>query len=419
MMNRFEWDEILLVAGESANLVGFHNLQLVPSIDSMISPVHVDDMIATDLELGQTVTREGQTEKTDKLTTLNEYVESTAVVTRSRIKQEQLGVHQRMRNLFRGTENRLQTMSDDEDAENQLGSKRKRDLIDADNEENHWYIQSTNSSNGNKRSRLTSMQQPQQVNISGMSHLNTTSSFEMLSTPTTQVQLLQPIVQSLEPIPLTNCVESFQKQTPMQPLTFLQSSPMPVQSEAIYAHSLKKFEQQTAIGQNTEGSSAYNIHLDSSSKKNDPFSFECRIPLPGVFGGEFGYLDSRQFVRKRNERERTRVRNVNEGFERLRSHLPPQTHVLLGCSQCGAGAYGSPEYDIEAVLAGNCVNNGPVSNLSNCCNCNSASNAEAELGNGSNGKDRRLSKVETLRLAIAYIKHLQKQLQEEWSEQNE
>ncbi|XP_003783318.1 achaete-scute homolog 4 [Otolemur garnettii] len=57
------------------------------------------------------------------------------------------------------------------------------------------------------------------------------------------------------------------------------------------------------------------------------------------------------FLRKRNERERQRVRCVNEGYARLRDHLP------------------------------------------------------RELA------DRRLSKVETLRAAIGYIKHLQELLE--------
>ncbi|XP_062374339.1 achaete-scute homolog 5-like isoform X2 [Sardina pilchardus] len=56
------------------------------------------------------------------------------------------------------------------------------------------------------------------------------------------------------------------------------------------------------------------------------------------------------FIRKRNERERQRVRCVNEGYARLRQHLP---------------------YELE---------------------------------------DKRLSKVETLRAAIGYIKHLQEVL---------
>ncbi|XP_051544745.1 achaete-scute homolog 5 [Myxocyprinus asiaticus] len=57
------------------------------------------------------------------------------------------------------------------------------------------------------------------------------------------------------------------------------------------------------------------------------------------------------FIHKRNERERQRVRCVNEGYARLREHLPQEF------------------------------------------------------------EDKRLSKVETLRAAISYIKHLQSHLE--------
>uniref|UniRef100_I3NH90 Achaete-scute family bHLH transcription factor 4 n=1 Tax=Ictidomys tridecemlineatus TaxID=43179 RepID=I3NH90_ICTTR len=57
------------------------------------------------------------------------------------------------------------------------------------------------------------------------------------------------------------------------------------------------------------------------------------------------------FLRQRNERERLRVRCVNEGYARLRDHLPPELAA------------------------------------------------------------RRLSKVETLRAAVSYIKHLQELLE--------
>ncbi|XP_003126125.1 achaete-scute homolog 4 [Sus scrofa] len=67
------------------------------------------------------------------------------------------------------------------------------------------------------------------------------------------------------------------------------------------------------------------------------------LPLDGAF--------EPAFLRKRNERERQRVRCVNEGYARLRDHLP------------------------------------------------------RELA------DKRLSKVETLRAAICYIKHLQELLE--------
>uniref|UniRef100_A0A8C4SNT9 Achaete-scute family bHLH transcription factor 3 n=1 Tax=Erpetoichthys calabaricus TaxID=27687 RepID=A0A8C4SNT9_ERPCA len=69
-----------------------------------------------------------------------------------------------------------------------------------------------------------------------------------------------------------------------------------------------------------------------------------------VSAPNFGHYDSQHepaFIRKRNERERQRVKFVNEGYEKLRQHLPQ-------------------EY-----------------------------------------AQKRLSKVETLRAAIKHIKHLQ------------
>lgn len=92
-----------------------------------------------------------------------------------------------------------------------------------------------------------------------------------------------------------------------------------------------------------------NISNGSNEEDSNPFSEKCRIPLPGDLCGPF--QDTRTFVRRRNERERARVRNVNDGFERLRRHLP---------------------------------------------------NAETP-----EPKDRRLSKVDTLRQAIEYIRHLE------------
>ncbi|XP_054159611.1 transcription factor 15-like [Oppia nitens] len=85
-----------------------------------------------------------------------------------------------------------------------------------------------------------------------------------------------------------------------------------------------------------------------SEVRNDPFSPHCKIPLPGDYGNSH-FFDTTTFIRRRNERERARVRSVNDGFERLRQHLP-----------------------LSPTL-----------------------------------KDKRLSKVETLRFAITYINHLQ------------
>ncbi|CAG5134181.1 unnamed protein product [Candidula unifasciata] len=92
------------------------------------------------------------------------------------------------------------------------------------------------------------------------------------------------------------------------------------------------------IGDTRLGSQEHN-------KKLDPYSPLCMVPLPG-------HLIETNFIRRRNERERERVRCVNEGYDRLKEHLP-------------------------------IVN-----------------------------KDRRISKVETLRRAIEYIRELQTLLEE-------
>ncbi|KAL7827921.1 hypothetical protein AOLI_G00310730 [Acnodon oligacanthus] len=74
------------------------------------------------------------------------------------------------------------------------------------------------------------------------------------------------------------------------------------------------------------------------------------LPFPGHLA-MYDYSFEPAFIRKRNERERQRVRCVNEGYARLREHLPQEF------------------------------------------------------------EDKRLSKVETLRAAISYIKHLQNLLE--------
>ncbi|XP_015784650.1 uncharacterized protein LOC107362150 [Tetranychus urticae] len=79
----------------------------------------------------------------------------------------------------------------------------------------------------------------------------------------------------------------------------------------------------------------------------DTFTKDCNRHLPSVLNSNS--LDSANFIRRRNERERARVKNVNEGFDRLRKHLP------LSPSQ----------------------------------------------------REKRLSKVETLKMAISYIRHLE------------
>lgn len=52
-------------------------------------------------------------------------------------------------------------------------------------------------------------------------------------------------------------------------------------------------------------------------------SYESTIPLNALsYPYLHEYLGEPGFIRKRNERERMRVRSVNEGYARLRDHLP-------------------------------------------------------------------------------------------------
>ncbi|KAM9845655.1 achaete-scute homolog 5-like [Aulostomus maculatus] len=91
-------------------------------------------------------------------------------------------------------------------------------------------------------------------------------------------------------------------------------------------------------------------YIDSVHGQKLPYGrfhyFPCHGPLSVC-----DYSFEPAFIRKRNERERHRVRCVNEGYARLREHLPQEF------------------------------------------------------------EDKRLSKVETLRAAIEYIKHLQSLLE--------
>ena len=161
-------------------------------------------------------------------------------------------------------------------------------------------------------------------------------------------------------------------------------------------------DQMTNGEDSSSNSSSYKNPL-RRGVNNSPFSPHCRIPLPDfTFGFNNGggannglllahHLDTGTFIRRRNERERTRVRNVNEGFERLRAHLPPLfTPSGMSCSSnSGGGGRGrSSSREREG------------SRKSNLTTSTSTSTAES----------RRLSKVETLRLAIAYIKQLQEAL---------
>lgn len=145
--------------------------------------------------------------------------------------------------------------------------------------------------------------------------------------------------------------------------------------QPVCSHQLKSSNDYFNLDEDTEEEDG-NVdgeHMSNlKSSTNSPFNPKCRIPLPdftfGYNGALLQHLDTGTFIRRRNERERTRVRNVNEGFERLRAHLPPIYATPTGHSSSGQQRERKP---VES---------------------------------------RRLSKVETLRLAIAYIKQLQEAL---------
>ncbi|XP_010224118.1 PREDICTED: achaete-scute homolog 3 [Tinamus guttatus] len=92
-------------------------------------------------------------------------------------------------------------------------------------------------------------------------------------------------------------------------------------------------------------------HLITESFYNESCTFPYQLPCSSYGRSEYSYGPA--FIRKRNERERQRVKCVNEGYAKLRHHLP------------------------EEYL------------------------------------EKRLSKVETLRAAIRYISHLQSVLYNE------
>uniref|UniRef100_A0A8D0H8T1 Achaete-scute family bHLH transcription factor 3 n=1 Tax=Sphenodon punctatus TaxID=8508 RepID=A0A8D0H8T1_SPHPU len=54
----------------------------------------------------------------------------------------------------------------------------------------------------------------------------------------------------------------------------------------------------------------------------DPYSFPCQVPCGHYSRCEYSY--GPLFIRKRNERERQRVKCVNEGYAKLRHHLPSE-----------------------------------------------------------------------------------------------
>lgn len=144
------------------------------------------------------------------------------------------------------------------------------------------------------------------------------------------------------------------------------------------------FEEDGALNPSSPGINVSST-INCSSRRSDPFLPENRIPLPKFHfnrienncyeglsndegrGGVFFYsMPSPANGRRRNERERQRVRSVNEGFERLRRYVP-MSHQYQDAS--------------EYVVA-------TVNRVRRC-------------------QRRRCSKVDVLRAAIMYIRHLE------------
>ncbi|GBM36782.1 hypothetical protein AVEN_273815-1 [Araneus ventricosus] len=67
---------------------------------------------------------------------------------------------------------------------------------------------------------------------------------------------------------------------------------------------------------------------NSGVRRDDPFSVRYRIPVPDLVPvSNYQLWLETSFMCRRNERERQRVRSVNDGFSRLRNHLPRNVQI--------------------------------------------------------------------------------------------
>ncbi|XP_021258004.1 achaete-scute homolog 3 [Numida meleagris] len=63
-------------------------------------------------------------------------------------------------------------------------------------------------------------------------------------------------------------------------------------------------------------------HLITENFYSEPCGFSYQMPHSSYSRSEYSYGPA--FIRKRNERERQRVKCVNEGYAKLRHHLPKE-----------------------------------------------------------------------------------------------
>ncbi|NXR75566.1 ASCL3 protein, partial [Pycnonotus jocosus] len=63
-------------------------------------------------------------------------------------------------------------------------------------------------------------------------------------------------------------------------------------------------------------------HLITETFYREPCPFPYQMPPSSLHKSEYSYGSA--FIRKRNERERQRVKCVNEGYAKLRHHLPKE-----------------------------------------------------------------------------------------------